>query len=480
MTKKLLISAPPHIRGTGSTRKIMLAVIIALLPALGMSVYVFGPRALVLTAVSVASCVLFEFLFNLITHKSQSIDDLSAIVTGMLLAFNVPASLPFYMIVIGAFAAIVVAKMLFGGIGHNFANPALVGRIVLMLSFTDAMSSWPKPGGWRLGLVTTTATPLAGKTYGYLDMFLGNIPGSLGEVSTVALLVGGLLLICARVIKPTTPLIYIGTVFLFSLALGLDPVYQILAGGLVLGAFFMATDYSSAPYTPWGRVVFAIGCGMLTVMIRVFANYPEGVSFAILFMNLLTPWIDKWTRPEQFGSRTPYKTRRIALYVFIAVCALIIAAVGLHTILTYEEEAVVDEGVVADIIGEGFVEVDVSEYFAEKGVLAGFSGPDGYAVLVTQRGFNPEEPLTLLVGVDRTYAVTRIVMIQNAESPGYGADASNRAFLQQYVGARYDSVPVNVEDYTVIMDSVAGATVTREAIYKAVRNAIEFSGGIGG
>lgn len=302
----LTVAASPHIRSGNSTTKIMLDVIIALCPALVAGVVIFGWRALLVTAVCVVSCVIFEYLVRLIMKRENTIGDLSAVVTGMLLAFNLPVTIPLWIAVIGAFIAIVVAKQMFGGIGQNFANPAITARIVLLISFASHMTNWVAPQG---GVdAVATATPLAlmaepDKLPGLLDMFLGLKGGCIGEVSGLALLLGGLYLVIRRVITPTTPLVYVGTVFLFAVIFDAQPVHQILSGGLLLGAIFMATDYSTAPVTELGKIIFAFGCGLITILIRVFGSYPEGVSFAILFMNLLTPYIDKATATKPLGIR---------------------------------------------------------------------------------------------------------------------------------------------------------------------------------
>lgn len=316
---KLFVEASPHIRSSRTTKNIMLDVIIALCPALIASIVLFGYKAAVLTAVCVACCVLFEFLFNKIVKKPGTVSDLSAIVTGMLLSFNLPVDLPIYMAVIGSFVAIVIVKCLFGGIGQNFANPAITARIVLMLSFTAAMTTWTEPLAWLKGSTDamTSATPLGvissgeGALPSLMDMLLGVRGGCLGETCTAALLLGGLYLIIRGVIRPITPICFIGTVAVLSFFSGgfdLNFVaYQVMGGGLVLGAFFMATDYATTPMTDKGKVVFAIGCGLITFLIRQFANYPEGVSFSILVMNCLTPLIDRFTAAKPFGGIKPKK-----------------------------------------------------------------------------------------------------------------------------------------------------------------------------
>lgn len=314
--KKMIVEPSPHIRSNVTTRSIMLDVIIALCPALVAASILFGVRALILTIICCACCVLFEWLFCIVTKKSRTTSDRSAIVTGMLLAFNLPVDIPIYMAVIGCFVAIVIVKMLFGGIGQNFANPAVTARIVLMLSFSSAMTTWTAPFAYQgtAADAVTSATPLAASPEQMpelLDMFLGVRLGCMGETCVLALLIGGIYLVVRKIISPVTPCAFIGTVAVLSLvANGGDltaMLYSVMSGGLMLGAIFMATDYSTTPLTSMGKLVFGIGCGVLTFAIREFASLPEGVSYAILLMNILTPYIDKITVPRAFGAKREAK-----------------------------------------------------------------------------------------------------------------------------------------------------------------------------
>ena len=320
---KLIATSSPHIRAAETTRSIMLDVIIAMVPALVWAVITFGVEALLLTAVSVVGCVFWEWLYRKLMKKPQSVGDLSAVVTGMLLAFVCPPSTPLWMILIGDFFSIVVVKQLFGGIGKNFVNPALAGRAFLLGSYASVMTTWVDPAANKAPLfggtvdVVTTATPLAMmksgdlealSQYSIMDMFLGKIPGSLGEVSALLLIVGGLYLIIRKVINWQTPVAYIATVavltFLFPRygASGLEwMLYSIFGGGLMLGAFFMATDYATSPVTKKGQLIFGIGCGLFTVFIRYFGSYSEGVCYSIMIMNLCVALIDKFTKPARFG-----------------------------------------------------------------------------------------------------------------------------------------------------------------------------------
>jgi electron transport complex protein RnfD len=293
----LLVSPSPHVRARISTTSIMLDVIIALCPALIASVLIFGFRALAVVATCVIVCVAAEWLFELICKRDVTVRDLSAVVTGMILGCNLPVNIPLWQAAIGSIFAIVVVKQLFGGIGCNFANPAITARIMMTLSFASAMSDFSSKAD-----AVSSATPLSGGVMpSYLDLFLGKHGGSLGETCALAILIGGVYLIVRRVIDWQTPVAFIGTVFLFSLVLGENALVAILTGGVMFGAVFMATDYSTTPHTKWGKVIFGVGCGLITVLIRVFGSYPEGVSFAILFMNILTPYIGNWTRKKVFG-----------------------------------------------------------------------------------------------------------------------------------------------------------------------------------
>ncbi len=288
----------------------MQEVCLALVPAGAAGVYLFGYRAAILIAICVATCVLSEFLWQKVTKQKVTVSDWSAVVTGLLLAYNLPANAPWWMAMIGSVLAIVLVKQLFGGIGTNFMNPALTARAILFVSWSGLMSTYPvaQPGKFVADVVTG-ATPLntlnAGSMEGLklMDLLLGNHGGVLGETCALALLIGGLYLIVRRIADWRIPLTFIGTVFLcYLLKDGAEmALFQVLSGGLLLGAFFMATDYATSPITGLGRIIFGIGCGLLLFVIRAFANYPEGCSFAILFMNVATPMIDRFTAPRPFG-----------------------------------------------------------------------------------------------------------------------------------------------------------------------------------
>ena len=322
---KLIASSNPHIRNNEDTRSIMLDVIIALCPALIMSVIRFGFRALISVLVSVVSAMFFEWLYRKLMHKTQTLGDLSAAVTGVLLAFVCPVTLPYWMLIVGNFFAIFLVKQLYGGLGKNFINPALAGRAFLLASWPVAMTTWVAARS-HVGLgstadVVSAATPMAilkgsaeGDLPSALSVFLGVTGGSMGEVSAIALLIGGIYLLVRKVITIQIPASYILTVAVLAVIFPAEGyghleymLYAIFGGGLMLGAIFMATDYSTTPVSKKGQIVFGIGCGLLTTMIRFFGGYPEGVCYSILLMNTTVWLIDKYTRPTKFGAPAKQK-----------------------------------------------------------------------------------------------------------------------------------------------------------------------------
>ncbi len=324
----LQVSSSPHIRDTATSSALMRDVALALVPAVIASGILFGLRSIVVILVSVLSCMGFEYLSRRIMKRDNTLSDWTAVITGILLAFNLPPTIPYYMVVIGAFFAIVVVKQMFGGLGNNFVNPALTARIILSIAFPKAMTNWVFSSGSfdfvksisGANLISATskaadavssATPLAIlKAQGsagapdlpsYLSLFLGDKTGTIGEVCILALLIGAIYLVARKVITLWIPLTYIGTVLLLTGLAGKDPLYELLAGGLFLGAFFMATDYVTSPVTRKGRIIFGISCGIITSLIRLFGNMAEGVSYSILLMNILVPHIDRFTVPKPFG-----------------------------------------------------------------------------------------------------------------------------------------------------------------------------------
>jgi len=297
----LVVSSSPHIRSEETVQRIMLDVIIALLPATAASVYFFGMRALAITLVSVAAAVAAEAAIQKIRNKPVTVNDGSAVITGLLLALTLSPAMPLWMVAVGAVAAIGIGKQVYGGLGSNPFNPALVGRAFLVVTFPVHMTTWINPIDG-----VTSATPLGllkmeGTATGYTELFIGNVGGSLGETSALLLILGGLYLLYRGIIDWRIPVFYIGTVGVMTAVLGQDPVFHLLAGGLMLGAFFMATDMVTTPVTRTGKIVFGIGAGILVVLIRLYGGYPEGVLFSILLMNTFTPIIDKYTRPKIYG-----------------------------------------------------------------------------------------------------------------------------------------------------------------------------------
>ena len=317
-----VVSGTPHVRSKESIQSIMRDVIIALIPATAMGIYFFGIPALILIAVSIVASVFFEWLYQKLLKKPVTISDLSAVVTGLLLAMNLPASAPIWVPIVGAAFAIIFAKQLFGGLGQNFINPALAGRAFLLASYPTEMTSWTAPVGFSGADAAAVATPLATLKTGVMpdaslqDVIFGNIGGCIGATCAIALIIGGIYLLVKHVISWKIPVLYILTVFVLTAAIGRKglrvPVYEIFTGGLMLGAFFMATDYASSPVTPKGQVIFAIGCGIITTLIRIFGGYPEGVSYSILIMNLAVPLIERFTEPKIFGALPKVKEAKKA------------------------------------------------------------------------------------------------------------------------------------------------------------------------
>ena len=308
---KLIVSSSPHIRTKNETPRVMLDVIIALLPSVAAGAFIFGYKSLIVVATCVLASIISEYLFNLIVKKEQTIFDLSAIVTGIILALNLRADAPIWQCIIGSVFAIVVVKCLFGGLGANFANPAVTGRVFLLLCFTGTIGGGATPLVSSNVDLVTGPTPLAviakgGELPSMMDMFLGFRGGAIGETCIVAILLGFIYLVARKVIHFETPLIMVLTVFALSLIVDnsfSDAIYQVLSGGLVFGAVFMATDYVTTPITRSGKMIFAFGCGLITFLIRYFGTYPEGVSFSILLMNILSPYIEKWTAPKALGGK---------------------------------------------------------------------------------------------------------------------------------------------------------------------------------
>ncbi len=322
MKLETIVTSSPHISSKNTTQSIMFDVVLALIPAGIAGIYNFGEGAFSVIAVSVICCMFFEYMWNKIMHKPNSLNDFTAVITGLLLAYNLPAGLPLWIVAIGAFFSIVIVKQLFGGLGGNFVNPALAGRAFLLAGWAKNMTSWISSSPFGLDSVST-ATPLAIIKSGnledlppILDVFIGNIGGCIGETSSVLLIIGGIYLMIRKVISYRTPAAFIATVAVLTFIFGggKNPsealtvtIYSIFSGGLILGAFFMATDYTTSPVTAKGQVIMGIGCGIITTAIRLAGGYPEGVSYSILIMNIASPLIDRFTRPTPFGHKKKSK-----------------------------------------------------------------------------------------------------------------------------------------------------------------------------
>lgn len=306
--KKLTISSNPHIKDRDNVNKVIWCVVLALLPAAAAGIYFFGINALLTILLSVSSAVVTELIIQKLSGKDITVKDGSAVLTGLLLALILSPLVPWWIPILGSVFAIAIGKEIFGGLGHNIFNPALAGRAFLVASWPALMTVWLIPDG------VTGATPLGllklqGIKTGYLQLFLGNIGGCIGETSAVALLIGAAFLFYKKVIDWRIPSAYIGTVFILALIFGQDPIFHVLAGGLLIGAFFMATDYVTSPITRNGKLIFGFGCGFLTIILRLFSGYPEGVMFSILLMNAATPLIERFTRPKPFGYKKPVKKK---------------------------------------------------------------------------------------------------------------------------------------------------------------------------
>jgi electron transport complex protein RnfD len=306
-----VVSGTPHVRSKESIQSIMRDVIIALVPATAAGIYYFGINALILVIAAIASAVAFEAICQKVMKKPVTVSDLSAVVTGLLLAMNLPAAAPVWVAIVGSAFAIIFGKQLFGGLGQNFINPALAGRAFLLASYPTEMTTWSVPNGLEVADAATYATPLAQLKAGHLDaslgeLMLGQCGGTIGETCAIALIIGGVYLLYKHVISWKIPVIYIATVAILFGVIGRHgmrmPLQEIMAGGVMLGGIFMATDYASSPVTPKGQIIFAVGAGLITYLIRTFGGYPEGVSYSILIMNCCVPLIERFTEPTIFGA----------------------------------------------------------------------------------------------------------------------------------------------------------------------------------
>ena len=445
-------------------------VLIALLPAVIAGCVVFGLRALLVVAVTTAACVFFEWGFEKLCHKPSTISDLSAAVTGVLLAMNLPVSIPLWQAVFGALVAMVAVKGLFGGIGKNFANPAITARIVMFLAFSKTMTAWVFPDA------VSSATPLAmmanGESVDYLTLLLGNHGGCLGETSALALLIGFAYLLIRGVISWHTPVCFVGTVFVMSLILGQDAVGQILSGGLMLGAIFMATDYSTTPSTNWGRVLFGIGAGLLTVLIRFYGAYAEGVSFAILFMNILTPYLSKWTETKPFGGAAACEKQGIikAVVVLVVICLVIsgalavvnsftapVSAANAEARETAARQELIPEAGSFEQVTDGLPENVLSAYVgkASDGSVA------GYVITASGKGFGGTIQVMVAISPEGTILRCKTLDV-SSETKTLGGQTANESYYGQYEGQ--DSSLSGVQ-------AISGATITSTAYKGCVQTA---------
>lgn len=303
LTEKLYVSSSPHFRGKNSTARIMGGVLIALIPAVIAGTILFGWRVLLIVAFCNASCVLLEYICRKVMKRENTIGDLSALVTGTLLALSLPVTINLALAFFGCVVAIVVAKQFFGGLGQNFINPAITGRVAMVMSFPSQMTDWSLLNG-TLDAVSTATPRAPGGQWTYMDLFLGNVNGSVGETCKIAILIGFVYLTVRRAINPVIPVLYVGTVAALSPLFGKNPLFEVLSGGLLFVAVFMATDYVTGPISIKGKVIYAVGLGVITILIRVYSNLPECVSYAVMLMNILTPHIDRLTVPKPFGAST--------------------------------------------------------------------------------------------------------------------------------------------------------------------------------
>ena len=304
----LRLSTAPHVHNPVTTQRLMLYVFISLLPTAAVGVYAFGMPALMLLILAMASAVLAEFLWQKIARQSVRVSDFSALVTGLILGLNLPAGAPWWLAVIGSVFAVIIVKQLFGGLGDNFLNPAMAARAVLLASWPVHMTTYVAPTFFKAGVdAVATATPLVMKDASLMSLFMGNIPGTIGEVSKIAILIGFLFLLVTQTISWHIPVSMVGGVFVFSWLFGADPVMAILSGGVLFGAVFMATDYVTSPMTPWGRIIYGLGIGLIIALIRQFGAYPEGVTYGILLMNIATPLIDRFLPRKIYGHQKEAK-----------------------------------------------------------------------------------------------------------------------------------------------------------------------------
>ena len=469
---KLVISASPHIDSGATTRKIMGDVLIALLPALIAAVIIFGWRALLVTAVCAAACVFFEWGFEKLCHKPSTIDDLSAVVTGVILAYNLPVSIPLWQAVFGCLVAIVAVKQLFGGIGKNFANPALVGRIVLFLSFSKTMTAWVFPDA------VSSATPLAqlaaGQKPELWTLLLGNHGGCIGETCALALLLGGAYLLIRGVITWQTPVCFVGTVFVLSLILGQDAVRQILSGGLLLGAFFMATDYVTAPQTCWGRALFGIGAGLLTCLIRFYGQLRRGRVLRHPLYEHPHAVPVQMDQKQTARRCTGMKNKEIvkSIVVLVVICLLTSAALAVVNHFTAPVSAANAEAraqqarldAVPDAADFAPIEAALpSGVVSAYAALDAAGAPTSYLFTVEGKGFGGTIQVLCVIGMDGRIRTCRTMDV-SSETTTLGGQTANESYTGQYAGQDASLSGVS---------AISGATITSTAYRGCVETAFE-------
>ena len=520
MNGLLHVSSSPHARSKVTTDKIMFAVLLALAPAACVGVWNFGLRALLLIVISMAVCPLTEYLYEKGMKKPVTIADGSALVTGLLLAMNMPVQAPLWMPVIGGVFAILVVKQLFGGLGQNFMNPALGARCFLLISFAGKMTTFTYDG-------VTTATPLAilksGGTVDVLDMFIGRIAGTIGETSAICLLIGGLYLIIRKVISPIIPLVYIGTfsvfIFLYSLAsgMGFEPLYlaaHLCGGGLMLGAFFMATDYVTSPITKKGKVVFGIILGLLTFLFRIYGGSAEGVSYAIIISNLLVPLIERFTQPKSFGKGAELQKeeggsaadskKMDKKSIVIATVAILVITLVAGGVLAYVQQITkkpieqAEQQAKEDAYREVFTDADAfrtvdgfdsetaSTWLSDKGYKADIDDAvtacdkDGNAlgyvfVITSHEAYGGDLQLALGVAEDGT--TNGISFLSLSETAGLGMQADTDEFKSQFAGknvAQFKYTKSGAASDEEI-DALSGATITTNAVTNAVNAGLSYA-----
>ena len=475
--EKLKTSANSHAKSGDTTRSIMFDVILALLPTATAAVVIFGLRSLFVMAVCVVTAVLSEFIFEKLLKKENTIGDLSAIITGLLLAFTLPVTIPLWQAAIGSAVAIIVAKQLFGGIGCNLVNPALFGRIVLMTLFATSMSNWIMPVAYQINDadVVTGATPLAlldagEKMPSLIDMFLGQTSGSLGETCSLALLLGGIYLVIRKVITPIIPLSFIGTVAIATTIAGSNPLYEVLSGGLLLGAIFMATDKAIAPTTIKGQIIFGVGCGLITSLIRIFCAVPEGVAYAIIIMNIITAYVGVLARKKRPANSRNKETKNIILPTIAFIAALSVLGTCLYFTNNFAKDRIAQQ---AQEKKEAAFKVALPstdfKLITEKdgcAMYAAYQGDHvGYIVSSSADGYGGE--IEVVVGIDLSGKVYNIEIVSCKNET---AEAAQKVQSEEFKQRFWDKTKQEIDK----VDVISGATISSNAVKKAVTNAIEF------